>query len=319
MYEFIYDYPTVVLISTIVLMSIIFLPAFFPKFGDLLKKLIENIANNTDKSDNSDESLQELLLGLGYFYDTRQDIFYSDINAWQRDMGYCRLYDEAAAPMSMIIDCEPIYFEYDNKRWLIEFWKGQYGMTTGCEIGVYATEELDVHTEYFNGTFYECASDDELLRMSFELEKNGIVLLKRNDVHWWLTAFILGEFSEPKELTVYLKITLKDKIMRNEFVKGLISAGYEEDEIVIINNTVRLAFDKPRTPQPYTRNDLSDYFTQEYNKGLCEKFNEIAKEQTSSIDKIKFIRDIAPDMFDKIFKLGRSKDAFNAFYHIKNK
>lgn len=30
-------------------------------------------------------------------------------------MGYCYLYDEACAPFGMIIDFEPIHFEYDDK------------------------------------------------------------------------------------------------------------------------------------------------------------------------------------------------------------
>jgi len=45
------------------------------------------------------------------------------------------LYDEAAAPLGMIVDCEPIHFEYKGKRWLIQFWKGQYDLPTGAEVG----------------------------------------------------------------------------------------------------------------------------------------------------------------------------------------
>lgn len=99
------------------------------------------------------KDLNNMLKTYGYSYDVKQDIFISNHDAWQRAMGYTRIFDEAAAPMSMIIDCEPIYFEYDNKRWLIEFWKGQYGMTTGCEIGVYYTNYPDIrlaHSEIDN-------------------------------------------------------------------------------------------------------------------------------------------------------------------------
>src|SRR5690554_5362892 len=101
------------------------------------------------------KSFNKFLEPYGFAYDPYKDLFYSNLDAWQRDKGYCRLYDEAAAPLSMIMDCEPIYFEYDNKRWLIQFWKGQYGMTTKVEIGVYNTDKPDLNTEYFNGTFYE--------------------------------------------------------------------------------------------------------------------------------------------------------------------
>ena len=55
----------------------------------------------------------------------------------QRSLGYAYGYDAAAIRMATIIDCEPIFFDYDNKHWMIELWKGQYGLETGCEVGVY--------------------------------------------------------------------------------------------------------------------------------------------------------------------------------------
>jgi len=163
-----------------------------------------------------DEVLYKVMADAGYSYDPIQDIFYSNMDPWQRKMGYCRLYDEASAPLNMIIDCEPIYFEYGGKRWLIEFWKGQYGMTTGGEIGVYTTEGPDLDIPgLFNGTFYNCASNADRLYMSFTLVKDEEVLFKRKGKHWWLTGFKLGEFSEPSELTMYLTIALKDRFMRD--------------------------------------------------------------------------------------------------------
>ena len=69
------------------------------------------------------DELDKAIEIAGYSYDQRQDIFYSTMDPWQRDIGYCRLYDELAAPMGMIIDCEPIHFEYLGKRmddWFVE-------------------------------------------------------------------------------------------------------------------------------------------------------------------------------------------------------
>lgn len=72
----------------------------------------------------------------------------------------------------MKIDCEPIYFQYDGRRWLIEFWKGQYGITTGAEVGVYVTDKKDVDIPgIFSGTFYESISDNELLQIEYVLKK----------------------------------------------------------------------------------------------------------------------------------------------------
>ena len=109
--------------------------------------------NRSRTRKSAEDELYEIIESAGYSYDPVQEIFYSNMYSWQRDMGYCRLYDEASAPLNMIIDCEPIYFEYGNKRWMIEFWKGQYGMTAGGEIGVYTTEGPDLSIPgIFNGT-----------------------------------------------------------------------------------------------------------------------------------------------------------------------
>ena len=45
-----------------------------------------------------------------------------------------------APRFQMVTQFEPIYFDYDGKTWLIEFWKGQYGINTGAEIGIYHTD-----------------------------------------------------------------------------------------------------------------------------------------------------------------------------------
>jgi hypothetical protein len=73
----------------------------------------------------------------GFDYDPSQGIIYSKMYPLQRNFGYAYGYDAAALLMSAVIDCEPIFFDYDGKTWMIELWKGQYGLETGCEIGVY--------------------------------------------------------------------------------------------------------------------------------------------------------------------------------------
>lgn len=119
--------------------------SFFTRFRRKKKKKSkENVVVRpiTDVIGTDQDRLEELnrdLKPFGFAYDPSQDLFYSLMDCWQRNFGYCRLYDEATATFSMIIDCEPIYFRYGGKKWLIEFWKGQYGMTTGGEIGIYYT------------------------------------------------------------------------------------------------------------------------------------------------------------------------------------
>lgn len=262
--------------------------------------------------------MYEIIDEAGYSYDPEQDIFYSQMNPWQRKMGYCRLYDEACAPLNMIIDCEPVYFEYGGKRWMIEFWKGQYGMTSGAEMGVYTTKGPDLNIPgLFNGTFYNCASNADRLYMSYSLVKNGELLMTRKGRHWWLTGFKLGEFSEPSELTMYLTVVLKNKEMRNAFIKGLHKAGYTDNDLIVDGNVVGLVFDKPKTPQPLTRVPETDWLIQRKNELLCNKYQEITKGYDKFPDKMKAIREQAPELYDAILNIGKTKPLFNMYEKIK--
>jgi len=249
---------------------------------------------------------EEMLADTGYLYDSGQNIFYSKMDAWQRSFGYSRLYDEAAAPMSLIFDCEPIYFEYGGKSWLIELWKGQYGMATGCEVGVYNTDSPEQYfNEVFNYTFYECASDADRLPMSLALVKNGRSLFYRNDVHWWLTGFVLGEFSEPSELIMEVAITLKDEEMLMAFTDSLRGMGYTDEEVGVYRNSVRILFTKPHSAQPYTRTELISRIAQVKNKYLCDRYHEATGGATNMNEAIEALRQKAPDLYELITDIGR--------------
>ena len=120
------------------------------------------------------------MYAAGFMYDPDQDIIYSRMDAFQRRLGYAFGYDAAALGMSMNLDCEPIFFDYDGKHWMIELWKGQYGLEVGCEIGVYTRpigssglgyDLLDATVGQRPGDsirshnlFYDCASDADSCR-----------------------------------------------------------------------------------------------------------------------------------------------------------
>jgi len=262
--------------------------------------------------------VNESLEVAGYAYDPKQDIFYSILNPWQKEFGYCRLYDEAAAPLGMIIDCEPVYFEYDGMKWLIEFWKGQYDLTTGCEVGVYNTKGLDLNIPgIFNGTFYECANEKDFLSMYCILKKNGRTLFSRKGRHWWLTGFRLGEYSEPSELVMYISITLKDREMRNAFLKGLKKTGYSSRDTAVSGNSVSLVFGKPHSPQPYTRSPKTDEIIQKKNKLLCDQYRIATKGYKTLQEKFLAVKEKAPGLFDHITGLGRPKKGYDLYQFIK--
>ena len=284
-------------ISKLFLSSVAAVKAIFTKHK------VQNITGNY--------KLDRAIAASGYAYDKKQDVFYSKMDAWQRQMGYCRLYDEAAPTFGMVIDSEPIFFEYDNKKWLIEFWKGQYDLTCGAEIGIYVSNKRDVNVAgIFKGTFYDSVSNSDMLYMEYELKKEGETFLTRKGRHWWLTGFRLGEFARPDELTMDIKITLKNQIMLKAFLKGLINTGYRKEQIIIDNNTISLEFNKPYAKQPFTRTEKTDEIILNNSKLLCATYQEITAPYETLPDKVVAVRDNAPHVYKHIINIGKREQIF---------
>ncbi|MCL1853945.1 MAG: DUF4474 domain-containing protein [Peptococcaceae bacterium] len=208
----------------------------------------------------------------GFAYDPKQKIFYSVKKPWQKKFGYCQLYDETAPLMNCIFDSEPIRFEYEGKKWLIELWKGQYGMTTGCEIGVYTKEKGS------RSLVYQAAKPEDNLFMSMRLIKNGKVLFTREDKHWWLSGFVLGEYSVPEELTAHVHVMLKTPAMCEAFVRELENIGYRNYRVLSDRKTVALVFDAPYSDQPLAHSGIVRAWIMKLNKNYCDLY------QASGID-----------------------------------
>ncbi|AEV69735.1 DUF4474 domain-containing protein [Acetivibrio clariflavus] len=264
----------------------------------------------------SNEELEGVFGIAGYEYDPKQDIFYSILNPWQRKFGYCKLYDEALAPLSMIVDCEPIIFECYGQKWMIEFWKGQYCLNTGCEIGIYK-EVIDLGIVGMKGSFFMSVKDEEMMHMAFSLKKKGKELFYREGRHWWLTGFKMGEFSNPSELTMDIAIQFNDLNMCYAFINAMLSVGYSEDEIVKIGNRVYFTFGKPRTKQPFTRTRLTDWIIQRKNKFMCDQYNKATEEYKTIEEKLAALKMNEPVIYNKAINIGKTPEVYKAYNKFK--
>lgn len=311
----------VVLLTIIGLVLLMIVTTIFRIRKKKKRRKREVIHPVTEILGNVPERLQELnneLKPFGFAYEPYQDIFFSLMNPWQRELGYCRLYDEASAALSMIIDCEPIRFEYGGRRWLIEFWKGQYGMNTGGEVGIYYTTGPDLNIPgVFNGTFYYCVHDEDCINMSFVFKKNGNILFTRSGYHWWLTGFKLGEFSKPSQLSMDITLDLYDKRMANTFVEALKKAGYKDQEFLQQGRRVIIRYDKPHTKQPLTRTTLTEFIMQRNNESFCDSYNFLTEAYTDTLDKLEIVRKESPSMYNQILNIGKPKAMFESYNTIK--
>ena len=252
-----------------------------------------------------EEKCRDLNRAIGVFgfqYDICQDIFYSKKDAWQREMGYGKIYDEHAISMGMVFDCEPLYFSCNGKSYLIELWKGQYGMSTGAEIGFYVSdEEAGAHPERL---FYRSVSDEEMLCMRFVLRKKGRILMIREEKHWWLTGFVLGEFSHKEELGMEISITFRDCQMRNAFYDALLSAGYRKENICVNGASVRFSFTRPCHACPkHCR--LRVWWVQWKNKRNCRRYRRVTRCFVRTIDKVDYLGMCFPWLYRLLGRCSR--------------
>ena len=224
---------------------------------EIVPAAVERCICNGDWEPQSD--LGRVVYAAGFAYLPKEDIIYSTMNNVQRMGGYCRGYDDAAIAINSVIDCEPIYFCYDGYEWMIELWKGQYGIETGGEIGVYYREQdkpLTIAEETVMGKLYSCVPDERMLNLRFVLYKNHCPLFERGwERHWWLTGFHWGILSEPEQLTMAVGICFPERWMQQAFVRqGLEGLGYSYVETG--NCSVEFCFDRPMTRQPDVREKL---------------------------------------------------------------
>lgn len=164
------------------------------------------------------QTAANILNACGFEYDEKQGIYYSSIDPWQKYFGFNFIYDMAAPIAGMHYDTERIQFRYDGKDWMIQLWKGQYGMTAGAEIGVYNKTDKIMQ--------YQGVSEDEFLEMSFDFYNQGEYVFSRGpEKHWWLTGFKILNAGVPVLIDLDITIVLPTKSMADAFEKGLKKAA----------------------------------------------------------------------------------------------
>ncbi len=173
---------------------------------------------------------------LGYRYSYQNDYYYTDDkDCWQKAFGFYNLYDLISPYILLEYDYIRVYFRYDELDWMIQLWKGQYGLLFyGSEICIYTKEKSDKKVTAF--THFLCADKENWLDMGMTLhhdKKNDgnftFELERPYDNYWWCTGFKAGHLKkvEPaKELRMTATITMKDEEMVNLFSQGLIDCGF---------------------------------------------------------------------------------------------
>lgn len=257
--------------------------------------------------------LEELAYPFGYVYHCCCGYFSSAVDAWQKAGGYSWTYDYLAPRFQMVFDSLPVYFNYRGRTWLIEFWKGQYGINAGAEIGIYHSDRLLTETEYRSAHF-EAAREEEMLSCTMKLYLENGACVKISERHWWLTIFLPGVFSWPSRLCLKAAICFKNREMLEAFYHGLCRAGCPADRITVQNLCLSFSFHQPVTTHYDFLTRLRRRLSQCLNRMYCRLFLWVTRPFECTEDRILFLYYYIPFCFRRLMRLRR----FHRHCHRKN-
>lgn len=160
------------------------------------------------------------MFGSGFNFNLNQAITYATVNCWMRNFGFCVTYDILANSMPLFFryNTRRFHFEYDGLEWMIQIWKGNYLIANGGEVGLYNRDPANKFA-----SFYNCATDDQLLDMSLQIYAGDELLVnKETQPHWWVNGFSLSNrIYVPASLTMKFTVTMRDEEMLNAFTEAI--------------------------------------------------------------------------------------------------
>lgn len=174
---------------------------------------------------------------LSYQYSYVDDYYYTnDKDCWQDDFGFARIYDLVAPYVLMEYDYSRVFFTYEGQDFMIQLWKGQYGLLFyGGEIGIYSKPADGKEPGIM--TFYKKPAEEYWPNIEMSLYHQNIFgeyereFTRDYGKYWWCTGFKDGHLriQEPaNELRIVGRITLPEPEMTEYFVQGLRDCGFKE-------------------------------------------------------------------------------------------
>ncbi len=182
------------------------------------------------------------ILGIGFNFNVYDVVLYAVVDAWQRNFGFAVIYDEAANAIPFLWDIATrrYHFDYKGLQWRIQAWKGTYNsLASGAEVGIY-TRDPDLAL----GTFYNCASDDQMMTMTVKLFYNDNELLHLGPKkHWWMTGFKFnGKIYQSEQLTLEYTIEMFDEEIVKAFTTAIDNEEHHDAKYTVDGTTVSVVW-----------------------------------------------------------------------------
>lgn len=282
-----------ILFGTILLI----LPAFFFINHRRRQKIITKI--RAMPCDEKCNIIDELAAPFGLSYFASQDILVSRNDVYRKQSCY---------HFHLILYHLPIYFHYEDKTWLVELRRGQYGINTGGEIDIYYADGILDESEIKSADFH-CVSDEDMPELSFCLYRKGVRIAEILSKQWWIAAFSMGRFSLPADLFMQASITFPCREMAWAFVNSLKAAGYCKEDFCVTLNTVTFYFVGPDPHSIYSYR-LRTAAAQYINRFWCGIYLFVTRDFCLSLDRLLYLYYYFPFVFCKMLcirKYNRTK------------
>lgn len=172
------------------------------------------------------------LLGFDYI-GTEKDYYITQKGSLQSKFGFMDFYDEAGALLGMDLDDEIVTFQYGNREYRIELWKGNYGFGNafGGEFGIYYRDISDAlanpyaeDSQQSRYTLYHCLNDEEQFRtvqLIYDkndddkplLENDTNIYSENNGEHFWNLSIKTEKAYTKEELYSVHRFYIEDEGM----------------------------------------------------------------------------------------------------------
>lgn len=174
---------------------------------------------------------------IGYDFNLEDMLIRATINGWMRGFGFCLEYDAFSYTTPFFFyHTRRFMFDYGGKEWMIQIWKGNYLVSNGSEVGVYNREKGSL------GSYYNCADDEDMLKMTLELWHNDEPIYQLDaQNHWWANGFKLTkDLYTAKELTMKFSLEMKDEEMLKAFTEAVDKNVFHDVKYTVDGLTVNL-------------------------------------------------------------------------------
>jgi|GEM_PF-1525472 len=197
--------------------------------GPTTTSVMQSARDDILNSDMSQEERQRAFRMLSYRLD-ENGVFYTERDPWQKQFGFNALFDMASPFLQLVYGTIRVNFRYGYvfslyqdgpnrgqvrrdannnpiletdaqgrpipKDWLMQFWKGRYGLVLlGAEIGIYTKPSTQAAQHFFSAVEEEyIIFQISVWQHNFQTNRSQYLFTRGPHATWWITGFVPGSF-----------------------------------------------------------------------------------------------------------------------------